>query len=91
MTLFLFLPFPVMCSLCPTAAPYMFSFTIMIYLFCIDLFLSSVSLLTRGLCMVPIKGPTVPVPDDVIIASCIGTAFCTALQYTCLGLFRLLD
>ena len=35
--------------------------------------------------MVPIKGPAVPVPDDAIMASCIGTAFCTALQHTCLG------
>ena len=36
--------------------------------------------------MVPIKGPAVPVPDDAIMASCVGTA----LQCTCLGLFGLL-
>ena len=40
--------------------------------------------------MVPIKGPAVPVPDDAIMASCVGTAFCAALQCTCLGLFGLL-
>ena len=61
-------------------------------LFCIDsLLLSFVSLLSQRLCMVPIKGPAVPVPDDAIMASCVGTAFCAALQCTCLGLFGLLD
>ena len=41
--------------------------------------------------MVPINGPAVPVPDDAIMASCISTAFCSALQCTCLGLFGSLD
>ena len=54
-------------------------------------FLSFVSLRNQRLCMVPIKGPAVPVPDDAIMASCVGTAFCAALQCTCLGLFGLLD
>ena len=37
--------------------------------------------------MVPIKGPAVPVPDDMIMESCIDTAFCIALHCTCLALF----
>ena len=54
-------------------------------------FLSFVLLRNQRLCMVPIKGPAVPVPDDAIMASCVGTAFCAALQCTCWGLFGLLD
>ena len=94
--------FPVLTLQCVpsyfSVAPCMFSFIItdpvflfFSLLFCIDsLLLSFVSLLNQGLCMVPIKGPAVPVPDDAIMASCVGTAFCAALQCTCLGLFGLL-
>ena len=81
------------------AAPHVPSSLSLIMYFCfwficsalVYFFLSFVSLLTRGLCMVPIKGPAVPVPDDAIMASCVGTAFCAALQCNCLGLFGPLD
>ena len=93
--LFLLLPHKAFLS-CFTVTPYMFSFIItdsvflfFSLLFCIDsLLLSFVSLLNQRLCMVPIKGPAVPVPDDVIMASCVGTAFvlpCSALVWDCLG------
>ena len=36
--------------------------------------------------MVPIKGPAVPVPDDAIMASCVGTAFCAAFAVHLLGI-----
>ena len=96
-TLFLFLFFPY--NVFPsgfTVAPYVFLYyhksciSIFDSLFCIDSFLLSfVSLRNQRLCMVPIKGPAVPVPDDAIMASCVGTASCAALQCTCLGLFGL--
>ena len=98
-TLFLFLLSPTMCP------PFLFYHSLHVFpyyhesgisifdlLFYIDLFLLSfISLPTWGLYMVPIKGPAVLVPDDVIMASCVGTASCSALQCTCLGMFGWLN
>ena len=36
--------------------------------------------------MVPIKDPAVPVPDDAIIALCVGTASHAASQHTLFGI-----
>ena len=36
--------------------------------------------------MVPIKGPAVPVPDDAIMASCIGTASYTVFAVHLFGI-----
>ena len=78
--------------------PLLFFPSSQILYFCFDLCSHGTSVassfaspLTRGLCTAPIKGPAVPVPDDAIVASCVGTALGTASQRSCLGLFGPLD